>query len=126
MVSQQFLYAELTAMEKDLKDVLSIKPIRSCVDVHLEHPGSTSGTYTIDPNLGLSLDAVKGYCDFSGSSPMTCVHNTTEFSQVNYLHLLHNHVSQSIQLPCFSQGPFRYTYTHKYTIGLYRHCVTNE
>ena len=95
-------------MEKDLKEVLSSKPVRSCVDVHLEHPGATSGTYTIDPNLGLALDAVKGYCDFSAAKPMTCVQNSTEFSQINYLHMLHSHVTQSVQLPCSSEGPFRY------------------
>ena len=105
---QQFLYAELTAMEKDLKEVLSSKPLRSCLDVHLENPSSTSGTYTIDPNLGLPLDAVKSYCDFSGAAPVTCVQNSTSFSQINYLHMLHTSVRQSIQLPCSSEGPFRY------------------
>ena len=94
-------------MEKDLKGLLTSKPLRSCVDVYLEHPGATSGTYTIDPNLGHQADAVKTYCDFSGEVPLTCVHNSTVSSQINYLHLLHTHVSQSIKLPCFSQGPFR-------------------
>ena len=108
MIFQQFLYAELSAMKKDLKKVLSSKPLRSCVDIHLEHPDAESAPYTIDPNLGLALDAVKVYCDFSGDKPKTCVQNSTEFSQINYLHLLHSHVSQSIQLPCSSEGPFRY------------------
>ena len=67
-------------MEKDLKEVLSSKPLRSCLDVHLENPSSTSGTYTIDPNLGLSLDTVKSYCDFSGVTQVTCVQNSTSFT----------------------------------------------
>ena len=94
-------------MEKDLKNLLTSKPVRSCLDVHLEHPGATSGTYTIDPNLGHSADAVKSYCDFSGAAPMTCVQNSTHFSQINNLHMLHTRVSQSIKLPCSTQGPFR-------------------
>ena len=97
-------------MEKDLKELLSNKPVRSCVDIHLERPTSTSGTYMIDPNLGVSLDAVKGYCDFSGTAPKTCVQNSTDFSQISYLHMLHTRVSQSIQLPCSTEGPFRYVH----------------
>lgn len=95
-------------MQKDLNVVSDAKIARSCQDVKLEHPAATSGTYTIDPNLGSSEDSVKGYCNFEKKRPLTCVHNTTTFSQVNYLHLLHTEVSQSIQLPCSAQGPFRY------------------
>lgn len=95
-------------MQKDLHEVSNSKMARSCLDVKLEHPAATSGTYTIDPNLGSSEDAIKSYCNFEKATPQTCVHNTTTFSQVNYLHLLHTHVSQSIQLPCGADGPFRY------------------
>lgn len=94
-------------MQKDIQKVTSSKLARSCVDVKLEDPTAASGHYTIDPNLGSTEDAVKGYCDFGKETPLTCVHNNTVFSQLNYLHLLHTKVSQSIQLPCTAQGPFR-------------------
>ncbi len=94
-------------MQKKLKDIADAKIARSCQDIQLEHPAATSGTYTIDPNLGSSEDAVKSYCNFEKKRPQTCVHNTTSFSQVNYLHLLHTQVSQSIDIPCLARGPFR-------------------
>ena len=94
-------------MEKELHEIASNKPARSCQDVRLEHPDATSGMYTIDPNLGSSLDSVKSYCDFERAPAKTCVHNETSFSQINYLHLLHMRVSQTIQLPCSANGPLR-------------------
>lgn len=95
-------------MQKDLKVFTAEKVARSCQDIKLEHPAATSGTYTIDPNLGSSKDAIKSYCNFEKKVPQTCVQNATVFSQLNYLHVLHTEVSQSIQLPCTAQGPFRY------------------
>lgn len=96
-------------MQKDMKEISETKVARSCQDIKLEHPAATSGTYTIDPNLGSSLDAIKTYCDFEKKSAHTCVKNATSFTQINYLHLLHTEVSQSIRLPCTAQGPFRLT-----------------
>lgn len=96
-------------MKKDLHTLTDSKMSRSCQDVKLEHPSATSGTYTIDPNLGSPEDAIKTYCNFERDTPVTCIHNTTTFSQVNYLHLLHTQISQSIQLPCGADGPFRLT-----------------
>lgn len=108
-IEKQFLYVELTEMQKDLKVLSAARVARSCQDVKLEHPAATSGTYTIDPNLGSIDDSIKTYCNFEKKIASTCVHNTTSFSQVSYLHLLHTEVSQTIQLPCGAQGPFRLT-----------------
>ena len=94
-------------MQKELHTVSNVKIARSCVDIKLEDPAAASGTYTIDPNLGSTEDSIKTYCNFDKDVAETCVYNTTSFSQVNYLHLLHTKISQSIQLPCAAQGPFR-------------------
>ena len=107
--SQQFMFVELASMQDEIK-TLSLtngKAARSCLDVQLEHPESTSGPYTIDPNLGSSADALKAYCDFGESVAKTCVDNTTASVQLSYLHLLHTKVYQSIQLPCSSKGPLK-------------------
>lgn len=93
-------------MQKDLEVLTASKLSRSCQDIRLEHPAATSGTYTIDPNQGSPKDAIKTYCTFSSSS-QTCVSNSTLHSQLSYLNLLHTEVSQTIQLPCSAQGPFR-------------------
>ena len=69
LFSQQFLYVELTAMESELKKIGSEHPARSCKDIKLEQPKASSGTFTIDPNLGSSLDSVKTYCDFDNGAP---------------------------------------------------------
>ncbi len=113
---QQFMFVELTTMENELKKVHSDRPARSCVDIKLEEPYANSGTYTIDPNLGPSVDAIKTYCDFSLASSKTCVDNSTTDGQLNYLHLLHTHVAQTIQLPCTVDGPFRYCTMHESTL----------
>ena len=66
---QQFLYVELTALESELKKIGSERPSRSCQDVKLDQPRASSGTFTMDPNLGSSLDALKTYCDFDHGAP---------------------------------------------------------
>jgi len=108
-LQKQFLYVELTALESELKKIGSERPSRSCQDVKLEQPGASSGTFTLDPNLGSSLDALKTYCDFDHGAPRTCVKNSTSSSQLGYLHLLHTNVLQTIHLPCNAEGPFRLT-----------------
>ena len=108
-IQRQFLYVELTAMESELKKIGSEHPARSCKDIKLEQPKASSGAFTIDPNLGSSLDSVKTYCNFDNGVPRTCVKNTTSTTQLGYLHLLHTHVSQIIHLPCSANGPFRLT-----------------
>ncbi len=106
-ILQQFLYVELTSMAKELQELSSLKPARSCRDVQLEKPDVSSGTFTVDPNVGSSLDSVKAYCHFEGEQATTCVQNSTTFSQINHLHLLHTRASQTIQLPCSLKGPLR-------------------
>ncbi len=94
-------------MAKELQELSSVKPVRSCSDVKLEKPDTSSGAFTVDPNLGSSLDSVKAYCHFEGKQATTCVQNSTSYSQLSYLHLLHTHASQTIQLPCSFKGPLR-------------------
>lgn len=94
-------------MQKDIEAITASKIFRSCQDIRLEHPAATSGHYTIDPNQGSSKDAIKTYCTFDSRSAQTCVSNSTLYSQLSYLNLLHTQVSQTIQLPCSAQGPFR-------------------
>ncbi len=94
-------------MAKELQELSSLKPARSCRDVQLEKPDASSGTFTVDPNVGSSLDSVKAYCRFEGEQATTCVQNSTTFSQINHLHLLHTRASQTIQLPCSLKGPLR-------------------
>lgn len=106
-IQKQFLYVELTAIQEELKKLSSERPARSCIDVMLENPHASSGMYDVDPNLGSSLDAIKSYCDFDADEPMTCVENSTQTTQLTYLHLLHTHIKQTIQLPCTAEGPFR-------------------
>ena len=108
---QQFMFVELTAMQNELKNVESKRPQRSCRDVRLDQPTALSGMYTIDPNLGSSRDAVKTYCDFDEAAQRTCVGNSTAVSQISFLHLLHTHVAETIQLPCASEGPFRWVWS---------------
>ena len=94
-------------MHDEVREVAESRPARSCQDIKLEQPYAHSGTYTIDPNLGSRGDAIKSYCDFDAANTQTCVTNGTSFAQINYLHLLHTHSLQNIQLPCSAQGPFR-------------------
>ncbi len=94
-------------MAKELKELSSVKAARSCRDVQLEKPDTSSGAFTVDPNLGSSMDSVKAYCHFEDKQATTCVQNSTSFSQLNNLHLLHTHASQTIQLPCSVKGPLR-------------------
>ena len=100
------MFVELVSMQEEIK-TLSLtngKTVRSCQDVQLEHPESTSGPYTIDPNMGSPADAFKAHCDFGEGVAKTCVDNTTASVQLSFLHLLHTKVHQSIQLPCSSKG----------------------
>jgi len=47
-------------------------PARSCKDLHHGHPQLKDGYYWIDPNLGMSDDAVKVHCDMEQGGE-TCV-----------------------------------------------------
>jgi len=77
------MYVELSEMQKDLESLSSTKLYRSCEDIRLDHPGATSGTYTIDPNQGSQKDAIKTYCTFGGHGlSQTCVSNSTLAAQL--------------------------------------------
>lgn len=80
---------------------------RTCYDLKVKNSRRPSGHYTVDPNMGSAKDAIKSYCDFEGKVAKTCVKNTTSDSQIGFLHMLHSSSSQSINLPCGAQGPFR-------------------
>ena len=94
-------------MQKEINNLRTHRLSRTCQDILLENSTATNGNYNIDPNLGSSNDAIKSSCVFDGSLPKTCVDNSTSDSQLKYLHLLHTQVTQTIHLPCTSQGPFR-------------------
>merc|ERR1711874_559150 len=47
-------------------------PARTCQDLHYGHPQMKDGFYWIDPNLGMTDDAVKVYCNMSAGGE-TCV-----------------------------------------------------
>merc|ERR1712130_2125 len=47
-------------------------PARTCQDLHYGHPQMKDGFYWIDPNLGMTDDAVKVYCNME-SGGETCV-----------------------------------------------------
>ncbi|WP_395239259.1 hypothetical protein [Salmonella sp. s54412] len=51
-------------------------PALTCKDLHRTHPILESGNYWIDPNSGVSDDAVIAFCDFERIS--TCVHPVME------------------------------------------------
>ena len=69
------MYVELTAIEEELKkmDYKETLP-RSCQDLRVQRPQSSSGHYTIDPNMGSKLDAFKCYCEFDSNTAKTCMH----------------------------------------------------
>lgn len=56
-------------------------PARSCKDLHFGHPQLKDGFYWIDPNLGMSDDAVKVYCSMS-SGGETCIHPDVHTSKM--------------------------------------------
>ena len=101
------MFVEMVSIQEEMKKLNRNNVARTCLDVKMESPDTSSGAYEIDPNLGSSLDAMKSYCDFTDAVPKTCVDNTTSVSQVSYLNMLHTHVSQTIHLPCGIEGPFR-------------------
>jgi len=58
-------------------------PARTCRDIQLSHPDSTSGFYWIDPNQGCASDAIKVFCDFATRE--TCIHaHTPSIAQKNW------------------------------------------
>jgi len=61
---------ELEKMKKPLGTRNS--PARTCQDLHYGHPQMTDGFYWIDPNLGVTDDAVKVYCNMTAGGE-TCV-----------------------------------------------------
>ena len=68
------MFVELTSIEAELKkmDYKETLP-RSCHDLRVQSPQSSSGHYTIDPNLGSKRDAVKCYCEFESNRVKTCI-----------------------------------------------------
>merc|ERR1711872_533171 len=61
---------ELEKMKKPLGTRNS--PARTCQDLHYGHPQMPDGFYWIDPNLGVTDDAVKVYCNMTAGGE-TCV-----------------------------------------------------
>lgn len=61
---------ELEKMKKPLGTRNS--PARTCQDLHYGHPQMNDGFYWIDPNLGVTDDAVKVYCNMTAGGE-TCV-----------------------------------------------------
>ena len=70
---------ELEKMKKPIgtKD----SPARSCKDLFFGHPQLKDGLYWIDPNLGMSDDAVKVYCRMS-SGGETCINPDVHTSKM--------------------------------------------
>jgi len=56
-------------------------PARTCQDLHYGHPQIKDGYYWIDPNLGMTDDAVKVYCNMSAGGE-TCVNPDVHASRM--------------------------------------------
>merc|ERR1712025_1018069 len=56
-------------------------PARTCQDLHYGHPQMKDGFYWIDPNLGMTDDAVKVYCNMSAGGE-TCVNPDVHASRM--------------------------------------------
>jgi len=51
-------------------------PARTCKDLLMCYPGLQSGEFWVDPNEGITEDAIKVYCDFSFNA--TCLYSSKE------------------------------------------------
>merc|ERR1712241_1474692 len=56
-------------------------PARTCQDLHYGHPQMTDGFYWIDPNLGVTDDAVRVYCNMTAGGE-TCVYPDVHASRM--------------------------------------------
>jgi len=70
---------ELEKMKKPIGTKNS--PARSCKDLFFGHPQLKDGFYWIDPNLGMSDDAVKVYCRMSTGGD-TCINPDVHTSKM--------------------------------------------
>jgi len=70
---------ELEKMKKPIGTKNS--PARSCKDLFFGHPQLKDGFYWIDPNLGMSDDAVKVYCRMSSGGD-TCINPDVHTSKM--------------------------------------------
>jgi collagen type V/XI/XXIV/XXVII alpha len=70
---------ELEKMKKPIGTRNS--PARSCKDLFQGHPQLKDGFYWIDPNLGMSDDAVKVYCKMSSGGD-TCINPDVHTSKM--------------------------------------------
>jgi len=58
-------------------------PAQSCKDIQMCFPQAESGEYWLDPNGGLTDDAIKVHCNFTGKDVETCVEASTVFESYN-------------------------------------------
>ncbi|KAK2184695.1 hypothetical protein NP493_256g02000 [Ridgeia piscesae] len=72
------LKGELAAMKHPNGD--KNNPGRTCSDIHLGHPQLADGWYWVDPNLGVSDDAIYVWCNMTAGGD-TCVHPHTEYAK---------------------------------------------
>jgi collagen type V/XI/XXIV/XXVII alpha len=70
---------ELEKMKKPLGTRNS--PARTCQDLHYGHPQMKDGFYWIDPNLGVTDDAVRVYCNMTAGGE-TCVYPDVHASRM--------------------------------------------
>jgi len=56
-------------------------PARTCQDLHYGHPQMNDGFYWIDPNLGVTDDAVRVYCNMTAGGE-TCVYPDVHASRM--------------------------------------------
>ena len=71
------MYSSIYSMRQELERMRKPvgtreNPVRTCKDLHYGHPQFTDGWYWIDPNLGMSDDAVYVFCNMTADGE-TCV-----------------------------------------------------
>lgn len=71
------MYSSIFSMRQEIEKIKKPvgtreNPVRTCKDLFYGHPQFKDGWYWIDPNLGMSDDAVNVYCNMTGQGE-TCV-----------------------------------------------------
>jgi len=94
---------ELEKLKKPLGSRNS--PARTCQDLHYGHPQMTDGFYWIDPNLGVTDDAVKVYCNMTAGGE-TCVFPDVHASRMPNIPWRKSHTGWYSSL----RGGFRISY----------------